>query len=172
MPPDTSRGPASAGPAFDLLARITGVLTGAVLVALVLLVCTEAVLRGFANVSLGFAEELTGYAVVMLTFFGAALALRSGSLFQVHFLFERFAPAPRRIVLRLFVVTALVISAVLAWKGYDLMASSLSRGKFAPTVLRTPLWIPQLLLPVGFLLIATFLVEQFLLCGRTSRGED
>ena len=99
MTPDTSRGPASAGPAFDLLARITGVLTGAVLVALVLLVCTEAVLRGFANVSLGFAEELTGYAVVMLTFFGAALALRSGSLFQVHFLFERFAPAPRRIVL-------------------------------------------------------------------------
>jgi TRAP-type C4-dicarboxylate transport system permease small subunit len=44
--------------------------------------------------------------------------------------------------------------------------SSLERGKFAPTVLRTPLWIPQLLMPAGFAVIGVFLIEQLLLTWR------
>lgn len=162
-------GPASAGPFFDLLARGVGLVSGAGLVALVLLVCTESFLRGLANISLGFAEELTGYLVVMLTFFGAALALRSGSLFQVHFLFERLSGPVRAFVARLFMLFALVVCALLAWKCYDLMASSLARGKFAPTVLRTPLWIPQMLMPLGFGLICLFLIEQLLLVSRSAK---
>jgi TRAP-type C4-dicarboxylate transport system permease small subunit len=159
-------GPASAGPAFDLMARVIRVATGVVLVALVVLVCGEAVLRGFANISLGFAEEVTGYFVVMLTFFGAALALRAGALFQVSFLFEKLPAGARTGLRRLFVVAALVVCAVVAWKANDLMLSSLERGKFAPTVLRTPLWIPQLLMPAGFAVIGVFLIEQLLLTCR------
>jgi TRAP-type C4-dicarboxylate transport system permease small subunit len=159
-------GSASAGPAFDLMARLIQVATGGVLVALVVLVCGEAILRGIANVSLGFAEEVAGYFVVMLTFFGAALALRSGALFQVHFLFDALPVGARTRLQRLFVVAALVICAMLAWKTGDLVLSSLERGKFAPTVLRTPLWIPQLLMPAGFGVIGVFLIEQLLLTWR------
>lgn len=161
-------GPASAGPLFDHVARTVSLLTGAGLTALVVLVCTEAFLRGFANISLGFAEELTGYLVVMLTFFGAALALRSGALFQVHFLFDRLPTVLSAVIKRGFVIFAFIVCAVLAWKCYDLMASSFARGKFAPTVLRTPLWLPQLLMPAGFAVIGLFLLEQFLLIGRAS----
>lgn len=163
----TSEGPASAGPFFDALAGGLRALTGAGLVALVLLVCTEAFLRGLANISLGFAEEVTGYLVVMTTFFGAALALRAGTLFQVHFLFDKLSGPSQRHIQRAFVIFAFVICALLAWKCYDLMSSSFARGKFAPTVLRTPLWIPQAVLPVGFVMIGLFLIEKFLLIGRT-----
>ena len=53
-------------------------------------------------------------------------------------------------------------------KTKDLMLSSFSRGKFAPTVLRTPLWIPQIILPLGFSVLAFFLVEQLMLTFRKS----
>lgn len=168
---DTRTGPVSAGPAFDLLARVVQVATGGVLIALVILVCSEAFLRGALHVSLGFAEEVTGYLVVMLTFFGAALALRSGSLFQVHFLFDKLPRAARGWLLGLFALFALAICAVLAAKTGDLVQSSLARGKFAPTVLRTPLWIPQLLMPVGFAVICLFLIEQVILAARKFREE-
>lgn len=155
--------PGSAGALFDIVAVAAKTATAAVLVVLVCLVCGEAFLRSAFNYSLGFVEEVTGYCVVMLTFFGAALALRSGSLFQVQFLFDTLPKTAAIWVARAFVLIALVICAVLAIKTNDLMLSSFARGKFAATVLRTPLWIPQLLMPVGFTVIGIFLVEQFLL---------
>ena len=51
-------------------------------------------------------------------------------------------------------------------------SSSFSRGKFAPTVLRTPVWIPQIVPPVGFLVIGFFLVEQFLLTFRKTKESN
>lgn len=163
-------GPASAGPLFDAVARATAVATATVLVALVFLVCLEALLRGGFNYSLGFAEELTGYAVVFLTFFGAALALRGQAMFQVGFLLDSWPQGVRRWLIRAFVLIALAICVILAWKTKDLSLSSFSRGKFAPTVLRTPLWIPQTILPLGFALLTFFLVEQLLLTFR--KAED
>ncbi|MDV7270254.1 TRAP transporter small permease [Thioclava sp. A2] len=168
MQPDTNKGPASAGPLFDVVAKGASLLTGAVLVSLVVLVCVEAFLRGAFNYSLGFAEELTGYCVVFITFFGAALALRGSAMFQVHFLMDRWSAPTRRWATRIFVIIALVICVILAWKAKDLTLSSFARGKFAPTVLRTPLWVPQLIPPLGFAVLGFFLVEQFLLTFRKS----
>jgi len=153
------------------VARVTSSATSTVLVALVSLVCLEAFLRGGFNYSLGFAEELTGYGVVFMTFFGAAMALRSHSMFQVHFLLDRWPEGSRRWLIRAFVLIALVICVILAWKTKDLTLSSFSRGKFAPTVLRTPLWIPQIILPLGFSVLTFFLVEQLLLTFSKSGTE-
>ncbi|TZG32483.1 TRAP transporter small permease [Agrobacterium sp. B1(2019)] len=163
MHDDHYNGQTSAGSFFDMMAAVAKFATAAVLIILVLLVAGEALSRSLFNYSMGFVEEVTGYCVVMLTFFGAAIAMRSGSLFQVHFLYDTLPEAGRVWITRIFVIVALLICAVLIWKTNDLMLSSLSRGKFAPTVLRTPLWIPQLLLPLGFGVIGIFLIEQFLL---------
>lgn len=154
-----------------MAARVKGFAAGAMLVGLVTLVCTEALLRGAFNYSLGFAEELTGYGVVFMTFFGAALALRDHAMFQVHFLLDKWPEDTPRWLIRIFGMIALIICVILTWKTKDLTLSSFSRGKFAPTVLRKPLWIPQLILPLGFFVLALFLVEQFLLTFRKS-GED
>lgn len=173
MTPEPVSGAASAGPVFDALARLVRAATAVVLAALVVLVCSEVVLRGVANISLDIVEEMTGYFVVVLTFFGAALALRASALFQVNFIFRALPEGVRVWLFRLFVVVALAVCVVLAWRTGDLVASSLARGKFAPTVLRTPLWIPQLVMPAGFALIGVFLIEQLLLSGRRRRaGKD
>lgn len=166
---EEQQGPATAGPVFDVAERTTQIVTGVVLAALVIMVCTEAFLRGAFNYSLGFVEELTGYSVVLLTFLGAAQALRHGALFRVHFLFDILSPNAQRWITRIFVVMALVVCAILAWKTKDLMLSSFSRGKFAPTVLRTPLWIPQMVLPLGFTVIGIFLVEKLILTFQKSK---
>lgn len=159
--------PASAGLFFDLTSKVVGFLMSIALLALVALVCTEVGLRGVFGISLGFAEEVTGYLVVALTLFGASLAVRKNSLFRVEFLYLMLGSKTRRLVNLLFIVLAIVICGVLAWKAYGLVESSFNRGKFAPTVLKTPLWIPQMLMPLGFAAIVTFLIEQLLLSLRS-----
>jgi TRAP-type C4-dicarboxylate transport system permease small subunit len=153
-------------PGFNYIARLVRYCNGVALVCLVLLICLEAFLRGVFDVSLGFAEEVTGYLMVALTLNGAASAIRAGALFQVSFVFDRLGGKSQIFLIRFGCVLSIFVVVVLAWKGLDLVSSSLERGKFAATTLRTPLWIPQLLLPVGFALVILSLVEQFLLAGR------
>lgn len=153
-------GAAFAAPFFNAMAWLVQGLTSLALVSLVLLVTAEVALRGLFGYSLGFVEEVTGYLVVTLTLFGAALAVRSQSLFQVHVLFDAFPPGLKRGIATVFTLVAIAICVALAWKTVGLVESSWSRGKFAPTVLRTPLWIPQTVLPIGFGVIALFLCEQ------------
>jgi TRAP-type C4-dicarboxylate transport system permease small subunit len=108
---------------------------------------------------------------VFLTFFGAALALRGRAMFQVHFLLDNWPEGTRKWLVRIFALIAIAICILLAWKTKDLTLSSFSRGKFAPTVLRTPLWIPQIVPPLGFSVLGFFLVEQFLLTFSTTRSD-
>lgn len=172
MQSETASGPASAGPVFDLLDRITGLITALGLALMVVLVCVETTLRATLNLSLGFSEEVTGYLVVMLTFLGAARALRSGALFQVHFLFDRFPRRMRRALVVIYSALSLVICVMIGWKGALLVSSSLLRGKFAPTELETPLWIPQLLLPVGFTILGIFLIEKIILSSHDEKEDS
>lgn len=169
MQQQTTR-PVSAGRAFDSIASATEWIGRFILVALVLLVLAEALLRSLMNFSLGFAEEVTGYFVVALTLFGAARALREGSLFEVGFLLAKRSMSVRRALQAVYACLSLFICGVLAVKSAELVMSSFSRGKFAPTVLHTPLWIPQLLLPIGFCVIGVFLIEKLLLLWQFERS--
>lgn len=165
------QGVAPAAPLFNLLDRVVGILTCVMLIALVVLVALEVFLRSVFGYSLGFVEEVTGYLVVALTLFGAAKAVRGNSLFQVQVVFEALPFSLKRALGVLFSLIAIAICVVLAWKTFDLVGSSFSRGKFAPTVLRTPLWIPQTLLPVGFVVIGLFLLEHLLILLRRKEGD-
>jgi len=137
---------------------------------LVSLVVLEVFLRSVFGTSLGFVEEVTGYLVVAITLFGAALAVRSDSLFKVQVIFDAFPSSLRRILRVLFALIGLAICLVFICKTSLLVDSSFSRGKFPPTVLNTPLWIPQLIMPIGFSVIGLFLIEHILNVFRHTEG--
>lgn len=163
--------PASAGLVFDVLAAIVRGLTGLALVALVLLVCAEIVTRFFFNHSLMVVEELAGYLVVGLTLLGASLSLRSNSLFQVGFVLQSLPAAVQRLLNLVFMLLSLGVCGVLIWQTFRLVMSSYARGNVAPTTLMTPLWIPQLLVPLGLSMIAIFIVEKLIVTLRAGRVE-
>ncbi len=166
-------GLAKVGLVFEGAARGVSVLAGATLVALVGLVVAEVVARGLFNTSLAVVEEFVGYFVVLLMALGAALALRGNDLFRVSFLADALPSAVERGLRVLFILVALSVCCIFAWKTGDLVASSFSRGKISQTVLETPLWIPQLALPVGFCVLALFLLEHLLVeFGISERGGD
>lgn len=160
--------PVSAGRLFDAMAALVRGTTGLALIVLVLMVCAEIVSRSFFNHSLKVVEELAGYLVVSLTLFGASLSLRSNSLFQVGFVLHTLPAGLQRMLNLLFQLVALGVCGVLIWQTGKLVLSSYARGNVAPTTLMTPLWIPQLLVPLGLSMIAIFIIEHLIvtLCGK------
>lgn len=162
----TPPGPASAGSVFDIVASLVRAIAGVALVALVALVAAEIVSRFFFSYSLRIVEELAGYLVVGLTLFGASLAVRKNSLFQVGFLFDALPRALRHGLNLFYLVLSFAVCSVLIWYTAQLVMSSYQRGNVAPTFLMTPLWIPQLVMPVGLLFVAVFIVERGLVALR------
>ena len=164
--------PGVVGQMFNGLARGVSVLAGVTLVALVGLVVAEIVARSVFNTSLAVVEELVGYFVVLLMVLGAAKALRKNDLFRVSFIADLLPPALERASRVFYMLTAIAVCCVFAWRTADLVASSFSRGKISQTVMETPLWIPQLALPVGFAVLALFLLEHLMLALRPPKRRD
>ncbi|MEK9606332.1 MAG: TRAP transporter small permease [Gammaproteobacteria bacterium] len=154
---------------FDAAFQFVNQLARLALLSLTGLILVEVCLRSVFDLSLGFAEEISAYLVVVLTVFGGAISLRSGHLFRVRVLIDRFTFSVRKNLEILFYLIALVTCLILVWKMAGFTLSSFERGKFAATVLRTPLWIPQIAMPLGFSLISIFIVEKLL---KLHRAED
>lgn len=169
---NTETRPGWTGLVFNGLARAAVILAGATLVALVGLVFAEAVARAVFNASLDIVEELVGYFVVQLTFLGAALALRKNELFQVSFLTALLPDRAARMLRLVYILAALGVCGLFAWKTAGLVISSLERGKISQTVLETPLWIPQIALPFGFCVLGLFVLEHLLTVLREVRKGD
>lgn len=160
---ETGQGSASAGPFFDALAAVVRLLAGLGLIMLTALVVAEIGTRLIFNSSLLVVEELAGYLVIATTLFGASLAIRNDALFQVGFLYSVLPLKVKQVLGLVYIALAIGICGVLIWHSFLLVMSSFSRGNVAPTALMTPLWIPQMLLPVGLSMMTLFLFERALL---------
>lgn len=124
---------------------------GALILAAAFAVAAEVALRGVLRISLGGADEVSGYAVAIATTWGLALVLLERGHVRVDALYVRL-PARAQGLLDLLAVV--VLTAVLAGLGQRagfVLVESLAFGSRATTPLATPLWIPQSLWFAGFL---------------------
>jgi TRAP-type C4-dicarboxylate transport system permease small subunit len=130
------------------------------LVVLTALVIAEVLVRFATGGSLDVVEELAGYLVVVITFFGACISLRADRLFSVDFIVALLPRGARAVLFYVYLALSLVLCLVLLRYSVNLVLSSFSRGNFAPTALATPLWLPQLIMPIGLVALIVALLER------------
>jgi TRAP-type C4-dicarboxylate transport system permease small subunit len=151
-----------------LLTRLCVFLGGATLVAMTSMVVVDIFMRTLLSRSLGFVEEITGYLVVAVTFLGVSMTFREGAMFRVSFLYEMFPPALKKALGVVYLAASLLFCAAMSWYTALMVWSSHARGKVAATELQTPIYIPQLFLPIGFLILSIFILDK--LFRRESSG--
>ena len=119
------------------------VAVGAVLLAGVAMILTEVVLRRFGVGALGGTDEVSGYLMAGATSWGMAYALTALAHVRIDLLRQK-APSVVRVALDLLALAALAgVALAVAWKGWAVVARSISNGSRANTPLETPLWLPQ-----------------------------
>ena len=108
---------------------------------------------------LGF-EWRAPLVMVLLVFFGMVVALHRGALFRVEALFDRLSERSQLRLQIAYDLAGLGFAGLLAWQLLGLAMRSFDRGIVAPTILRTPLWLPQAAMALGDALGRHVVVED------------
>lgn len=162
-PPDPD--PAAAG----LLARLErgcdrvfeGVaqLCGWVLVAMALAIAVDIVLRelrtaGLIGFNWQFVAEWSTYLLIFVVFAGLAYTLRSDGHITVSLLVRRFPPRVQSALAFVMAVISEVVLVYMVYRAALWMQISLERGITSTSVIKTPMWIPNLFVVFGLALFA------------------
>lgn len=134
------------------LAQACGVLSGLAIVAILIIVCVETVLRQF-RASLLVTDEVAGYLNAAAIFLGLAWTLREGGFIRVEILYDRATGAMRQALRWLIVLTATAFTAVLLWVCTRHVIYAYNRDTRAVSILDTPEWIPQSVMVVGLAIL-------------------
>lgn len=128
--------------------------------AMMILISWDVVARYVFDAPLLFSDEVSGYLLVYICFLGAAGTMKQKRHINVDVMVNRLKAQTRK---RLELVTSFIglgFLLVFLWHSYVMVYHSYVRGVRMPSVLLTPIWIPQSLVLLGtFFLILQYIVE-------------
>ena len=154
---------------------MAGVLSAVLLVAMVLHILLEIVLRSFFASSTFVLDEFVGYGVAAITFLSLGYTLNEGALIRVNLVLSR-TRGRLRLGLEIFSVTlTLALSVFIAAYFWRSVARNWRREAVSESIAEIPLWIPEGLVVVGLSLFAIQLAAYLLrlIAGdRKLIGED
>ncbi len=124
---------------------------GALIILSALMVTLEVFLRKFFNISIGGADELSGYAFGIATSFGMAYTLFERAHIRVDALYNLF-PLWLKMIANVFGILLLAgFVGLICYTGWGMVSDTLAHGSRSITPMRTPLSFPQIPWLAGWL---------------------
>lgn len=128
-----------------------GALAGGVLIlAAAVLVSVDVLVRKFANVTLGGADELSGYALAIGSTWSFGFVLLARANVRIDALYQHLPRGLAAVCDIASIAALLVFGAVVAWHGWGVVAQSWASSSRSNSSLAVPLVIPQLLWWLGY----------------------
>lgn len=127
-------------------------LLAALLGGLLLLAVLQILLRLAFDNGLEWAEPMSRAGVLWLALLGALGATRSHKHIAIDALPRLLPPAARRVAWGLSQLAAAVICAAMAWFGAGMIGFEMEAP--VPFIAGVPSWVPMLVIPAGFALMA------------------
>ena len=125
-----------------------------------ILITIEILGRYFFGFSLLVVDEWSGSLLVMVTFLGLAYTMQSKGFLQIEFLLNRLSRRKRNLFNLFLILLALVYSFIIGWKLILYTWSNYSAGTVSVSISQTPLYIPQLFMPLGVALLILQLINE------------
>jgi C4-dicarboxylate transporter, DctQ subunit len=136
--------------------------------AMTLVTFMQVVARYVFNYSFVWALELTGVLFAWLIFIGMSYGVRVGAHIGVDIAVRSLGPRAGRMVASVAAVLCIVYALIVTWGGYQYVVKMHDVGILMQDM-PVQQWIPRLILPVGFALLA-FRFAQVL--WRIVRGQE
>lgn len=150
--------------------RASGLLSAAALVAICGLILAQVVARNLGT-TVRDAEEFAAWAMAAAGFLGLPYALHSGSHIRVQ-VAMRFLPVPlRHGVEVLATVIALGLAGYLAWFCTAFVLESWRFNEVSQGLVPVPMWIPQVPMVIGSVLLTLAFAERLVCVLRHQRFE-
>lgn len=138
---------------LDRIITGAGFLGGLLIVLTALCVSYEVVRRYFFNSPTTWVLEISIYVILASNFLSFAYVLRENAHVKVDFLTNHLAPRTALILEVFTSLLSLLYCGVMAYEGGILTRDSLMRWEVSPTILNVPIFIPQIFIPLGAILL-------------------
>ena len=142
-------------------------IAGAMLIWLMVTVVVSVIMRNVGLQPYAWLFTSSEYAILYLTMLGAPWLVREKGHVHIELVTAALPPNLRRIISRLVAAACVVVCAVLAWKGAELVHTNIVRNDFDVRAYYFPRWILTMAFPISFGLMAVefgrFVVGQDLL---------
>ena len=106
------------------------------------------------------ADDMTSYAVVGSALLPLAYTFRHAAHIRVDLIIGRFRGGARRVMEVAVLLLSLAMVGFFAYASFDQMTDSLEFGEVSQGILKIPLWLPQLSMPIGAVLFALALLDD------------
>lgn len=138
---------------FDPIERISLWLSASCLIGMTSLMLLEVILRGVFNSTTEHSDELVGYLLIGVSFLSLALCQSRGAFHRVEMVQMRLGPRGKAVSALVFDLLSFAYIALTNWYFLQFVMSSYRREAQAPTMLATPLWIPETAMVLGATLL-------------------
>jgi TRAP-type C4-dicarboxylate transport system permease small subunit len=147
---------------LDSLYRLSGALAAIGMVATLAMVSAGIVSRPF-GLYLPGTDDYAGYAMAACGFLALAYTFKHGEHIRVSLVLERLGPRARRVAEWFAHAAGTAVAAMLAWYALRLAWQSHEFEEISQGVDATPLWIPQLSMAIGAVVLLIALVDDLVL---------
>ena len=144
---------------LNRLNKIIGFIDGLSLLAMMILVLMQIFYRYCLEKPLPQSQELAIFAMVYVTMFGCAMAVRNKTHVAVNFLVDRYPPRTAEALRLLAYVIAVIFFALLCWEGCILAMRSMTQKATATGI---PNGYIVAAVPMGSALSIIFLLQHLL----------
>lgn len=137
-----------------------GYFSGGMLLLLGLFITYQVIARKLDLLKAPGTTNLSGYALALCATWAFSYALRTGSHVRIDVLLPFMPPKVRAVADWLAVASLLFFTGITAWKVWIMVLTSFELGSVTNDYPLTPLWIPQLIVALGFSLLGLTAVQM------------
>ena len=132
---------------------LLGYVSGLGILLMGLMLCYEVVCRYFFKAPTIWAQETSIYLFIWTMLAGSAYTLQKGKHVRIDLLIEHLSQRTQHILEMITSFVGMAFCAIVSWQAYEMIAASVGYCKVSATLLRVPMWIPQMALLLGFVLL-------------------
>ena len=162
--------------AAEQISRVGAIVGGAMLLVASILICIDITLRYTLSVTLGGADELSGYALAISSAWGFSAALLSRSHIRIDTVYVRLKSVTARALLDLIsLATLLFFFGMVTFYAWGVVRQSWVADSHSLSAIEAPLIIPQGLWFAGllfFVLLCVLLLARGLLAFAQGRYNE
>lgn len=131
------------------------------LLSVTFMLCFNVIARYLLGFSLKWAEELSNYTIVYVTFFGAVVCLPMGLHISMDALVDTVSEKMKWYLAKINATIGFFFSVAMSYYGFQLVAFVLDKKQLSPAMM-VPMVIPYIAIPLATLLMSAEFLEIML----------
>jgi TRAP-type C4-dicarboxylate transport system permease small subunit len=139
---------------YSFLLHAMAFVAGLTLVWLMVSVITSVVMRNLGMQPYAWLFTSTEYGLLYMTMLGAPWLVREKGHVHIELVTSALPEKPRHLVSRGVALACVLVCAILAWKGGELLLTNIERGDFDTRAYYYPRWLLTIAFPLSFGLMA------------------